>query len=778
MLRFLMKSRKSLGFGWGSRYFRKNFILILLITFTPGLISGVGIYLFGAGKVENELTNLHENQIEERAKNINDQLDVLEMSIAQWAFAPHFRKTLNKVDFVREFTTTREIKKFLGVLQGSQPLIDQVELFVDQETPILFQPNYTTVKDDSVKNFYRDILAKTNSINWVEQGPSDKKGHSSMMLTHNLGFRTNSAYGTLIVTLDQAKLTEIVNTLNPYPEGAAFLLNQNNEILVEENHTNSLSIVSVLKRELDKREKRNETFTFEYEGERYSVSYGTQKRINSEWTYVSAAPMSFITAPIIFISKLIIAISATGLFIAFIMAWFASKRIYRPVAQLLHLIDKEDEVLEWRRQKGKDEFSIIEQQIQALAKDSRILQEQLSAQIPQLLKRFLSQLIQGYLFNHSENQLRGSLQNYGWNVDGHFFMMMDVRVTGNVELDESSQHNDERLIAMAVTNVLEEAAGERFAQYNLMDFHDLSVGMLIAYPSHEDVRQDVFEFIDQITEMINTTFNKQVTVTISKPTDSIKQIPHIFEEVKQGAGYRTYKSHNQVIDLAALKKEDAVHQIFYPFDIEKEIIQAIRMGQLEEAERLLFEFLHKLSEKGINEINIQPGIVLLFSSIQHEIIHSGIHPYELFKGRNMFEELSQIQEPKMIVRWFKTKIIVPFIEMLEERSDSELKQIVDQVIKDIHMNYMKDLSLESYADQVGTNPYTFSRYFKKAIGTNFIDYITQLRIDKAKDLLLNTDMKINDISESVGYRPGYFNRIFKKQVGIPPSQYRKSRAAL
>jgi AraC-like DNA-binding protein len=778
LLRFLRKSRKSLGFGWKSRYFRKSFILILLITFIPGLISGVGIYLFGAGKVENELTSLHESQIKERAKNINDQLDVLELSIAQWAFAPHFRKTLNEVDFIREFTTTREIKKFLGVLQGSHPLINQVELFVDKETPILFRPNYTTVKEDSVKNFYRDILSKKNSINWVEQDPSQKKDNSSMMLTHNLGFRTNSAYGTLIVTLDQSKLAEIVNTLNPYPQGAAFLVNQNNQILVEVNHTSSPKIVSVLKKELDKRKKGNETFTFEFEGEKYSVSYGTQKRINSEWTYVSAAPMSFITSPIIFISKLIMAISGTGLFIAFIMAWFASKRIYRPVAKLLHLIDNEDEVSQWRKQKGKDEFSMIEQQIQALAKDSRILQEQLSAQVPQLLKVFLSQLVQGYLFNHSEEQLRESLQNYGWKVDEHHYLMMDVRVSGIVELDESSQNNDERLIAMAVTNVLEEAAGEMFGQYNLMDYHDLSVGMLIAYPSHEDVRQDVYAFIHEITEVINHTFNKQVTVTVSKPTDSIKQIPQIFEEVKQGAGYRTFQNHNQIIDLAELKKEDAVHQIFYPFDIEKEIIQAIRMGQLEEAERLLFEFLHKLSEKGINEINIQPGISLLFSSIQHEIIHSGIHPYELFKGRNIFEELSQIQEPKMIVRWFKTKIIVPFIEMLEQRSDSELKQIVDQVIKDIHVNYMKDLSLESYADQVGTNPYTFSRYFKKAIGTNFIDYITQLRIDKAKELLLNTDMKINDISESVGYRPGYFNRIFKKQVGIPPSQYRKSRTAL
>ncbi|TDL73615.1 AraC family transcriptional regulator [Rhodococcus qingshengii] len=774
---FLKRSKKSLGFGWGSNYFRKSFILILLITFIPGLITGVGIYLFGVGKVENELQKLHENQIEERANNINDQLDVLEMSIANWAIDPRFRRSLKDVNFIKEFTLARDIKTFLSVLQGSHPLIKKVELYVDAEEPILFRPNYSKIKDEQDKNFYNNILSKEASINWIDSYSSKKKEdvtNPAIMLTHNIGYKT-TAFGTIFITLDQSKITQLVNTLTAYPEGAAFLFNDDNHILVETNHSNSPSIVSVLKEEVDKREKGNGSFTFKFEGERYSVSYGTHKRINSNWTYVSAAPMSFITSPIVFISKLIILISGAGVLLAFVMAWFASQKIYSPVARLVNLFDKVDEVTEGRSQRGKDEFTIIEQQIQELSKDSKLLQEQLSAQIPQLKKSFLLQLIQGYLFSYSENQLRERLKSYGCDVDDHLFIFLDIRVTGLYELDEGILNNDARLIAIAVTNILEEAAQEKFEQYNMMDFHDLSVGMLIVYPSHADIRQDLNDFIEQIMKVINRTLTMQVIATISKATENVKGIPHIFEEVKQGTSYRNYKNHNQVINLQEVNKEDAVNQIFYPFDIEKEIIQAIRMGQIEEIERLIYEFLNELAEKGINEINIQPGIVQLFCTIQHEIIHSGIHPYELFQGKNMFDELSQIQEPKMIVRWFTTKIISPFIQILEGRIDFELKQIVDQVIIDINDHYMLDISLESYADKVGTNPYTLSKYFKKIMGINFIDYITQLRIDKAKELLLKTDMKINDISEQVGYRQSYFNRIFKKQVGVPPSQYRKAR---
>lgn len=91
----------------------------------------------------------------------------------------------------------------------------------------------------------------------------------------------------------------------------------------------------------------------------------------------------------------------------------------------------------------------------------------------------------------------------------------------------------------------------------------------------------------------------------------------------------------------------------------------------------------------------------------------------------------------------------------------------------IHEQYMADISLESCADALGMNSYTLSKAFKQVTGINFIDYVTQIRIEKAKELLVNTNKKIYDVSEEVGYRHNYFNRIFKKQVGMPPGVFRQ-----
>jgi YesN/AraC family two-component response regulator len=71
------------------------------------------------------------------------------------------------------------------------------------------------------------------------------------------------------------------------------------------------------------------------------------------------------------------------------------------------------------------------------------------------------------------------------------------------------------------------------------------------------------------------------------------------------------------------------------------------------------------------------------------------------------------------------------------------------------------------------NPTILSKVFKDITGWNFIDYLTNIRIEKAKDLLMETDMKINCIAEKIGYKHSYFNRLFKKHEGVTPSHFRE-----
>jgi len=120
------------------------------------------------------------------------------------------------------------------------------------------------------------------------------------------------------------------------------------------------------------------------------------------------------------------------------------------------------------------------------------------------------------------------------------------------------------------------------------------------------------------------------------------------------------------------------------------------------------------------------------------------------------------------------------LSVFEEIADSanklqrlRMERHIHKALEYIHENYCQDLTLEEVAAQADLNPAYFSSYFKKYTGSSFINYMTELRIKKAKSLLKEDNKKISEISELTGFNDmRYFAKIFKKYVGVTPSEYR------
>ncbi len=90
-------------------------------------------------------------------------------------------------------------------------------------------------------------------------------------------------------------------------------------------------------------------------------------------------------------------------------------------------------------------------------------------------------------------------------------------------------------------------------------------------------------------------------------------------------------------------------------------------------------------------------------------------------------------------------------------------------------HYSEDISLDDIAAQVNISPQYFSKLIKKTTGFNFIDWLSMLRVKKAKELLTNSNLTVKEVCFMVGYKdPNYFSRIFKKRNGMTPSEYVKT----
>lgn len=108
-----------------------------------------------------------------------------------------------------------------------------------------------------------------------------------------------------------------------------------------------------------------------------------------------------------------------------------------------------------------------------------------------------------------------------------------------------------------------------------------------------------------------------------------------------------------------------------------------------------------------------------------------------------------------------------------QKTDSIVHSQKD-VIKDyIDRNYKKDISAKDVAGILGYSDVYFSKVFKQLFDDNFINYLTKIRIDRAKLLLKDVSFNIKEVGKSVGYADSnYFTKVFKRSIGISPSEYR------
>lgn len=120
-------------------------------------------------------------------------------------------------------------------------------------------------------------------------------------------------------------------------------------------------------------------------------------------------------------------------------------------------------------------------------------------------------------------------------------------------------------------------------------------------------------------------------------------------------------------------------------------------------------------------------------------------------------------------------IVLEYLRQCQTQNDIllESQSYAEQASEMIRQQYAEDISLQSVARQINVNPSYLSRVFKQETGSNFVSFLTEVRMEKAKQLLQNKQMKVYEVADRVGYpNTAYFSKIFKKLMGQTPEEYR------
>lgn len=186
--------------------------------------------------------------------------------------------------------------------------------------------------------------------------------------------------------------------------------------------------------------------------------------------------------------------------------------------------------------------------------------------------------------------------------------------------------------------------------------------------------------------------------------------------------------------------------------------------------------LELISNVRKNEISCKFIILSAYGEFEYakKAIEYGVSDYILkpIDKQNLLNILSRIKTEieKSTSRENEQANMVQRVKSLE-KSD----YIVHRIKKYVEDNYTSNISLDSLAGSLNISKYYLSHLFRKSTGGSFWDYLTEYRIEKAKNLLLYTNDKTYEIAIKVGYEnASYFSTIFKKCVGVTPVEFKNS----
>ncbi|WP_165452155.1 helix-turn-helix domain-containing protein [Paenibacillus thalictri] len=747
---------------------------MLTITCIPTALIGVGSYYIGSSYIEREVHRTHQLQLGKGMERLSETFSQLEMNLTQWTLNPSFDVKLKNLDFVNQYAEIQDMYKSIMSMKVSNPLIDKIYLYLDGPQALITDELARRNMSEQEKRDFRSLIGQTRDMFWLrpESELSLNQGKSKVMLVHNLAAQAIKPYGALLVYLSPERVNVFIGELTTDDFGTSFLLDENKQMIGSADPAaGNASLQNALWKEMQLHNQPDGSFDWTWDGRTYSISYGTIHRLGQPWTFVSATTLSNLTAPVLLISRLMIGISAFSLLLALLLSWFASNKLYRPIQRMVQLAgaNTPDSI------GSGDELELVERRWRHITRESEELQHRLDRAKPMLKEGFLLQFVQGHLQSLSEEETFEQMKSFGWRPEGCGYQLLLIQLRGlSPLLQDRFLPGDEPLITFAAANIAEEVVGQKYEHFGVINFRDLSVGVLIPLSPAGELQhhRDTYQLAQDMLGALHQTLKLQITVSIAKFAPAASEVATAFEQAKQALSYRRVDHDNEILaawELLPIGEEP----VFYPFELEKTIIQTIRVGRMEEAMALIETFYGELQRHTAKEGPVQQGMQQLLGAMLHLVMQTGFHPHKLYDGMNVYELFARLKEPGDILPWFQNKIVAPYISALTEAQDFYMKRLVAQVAETIHQQYMNEISLEYCADLFGTSTVKLSSAFKQIMGVNFIDYLTQVRMDKVKQLLIGTDMKINDISLAVGYQPTYFNRIFKKQEGITASEFRE-----
>ena len=259
-------------------------------------------------------------------------------------------------------------------------------------------------------------------------------------------------------------------------------------------------------------------------------------------------------------------------------------------------------------------------------------------------------------------------------------------------------------------------------------------------------------------------------VGISGYKQGLENLREGYEEARKARkeAFWTEKPSVTYEELAAYEKENAADGGVFSLENYVQIMGTDKYEQALKQIRNVFWNARRSVGHGSLETELQVFLDKLLQTYD-AVLHTGSTELEHMKQLYRYPCISEYENE--FIGWLEQ-----FAANLNHQfEDYKNKQKIQQAVLYIRENYDKDLNMAVVSNHISMNYSLFSYAFKQYTGTNFVNFLKDIRMEKAKELLEKTDLRIVEISQKIGYEnEKHFMKIFKVTCGVSPTEYRRN----
>lgn len=406
-----------------------------------------------------------------------------------------------------------------------------------------------------------------------------------------------------------------------------------------------------------------------------------------------------------------------------------------------------------------------------------LLRENYIRSLPILRENFLNELISRHM---EPETVEGRMREYDLDLLGArkwIAAAIDIEEPETGLQGELAIHREKDLIPISIMQILEEKLGQycRFALFNASGARETGLSVIAAI-DEDNSQTGVISVLGDICRETRRILAVPVTIGIGNNSAQLWRISDSYKEAVNSLGYKAIVGSGSTIYINDMEPVNR-GKLELDGKEEAELIAAVKFGPREKIEEAAGRIMVRMNDAKVHFRQQQVYMLGVANAMIQLLQMYDLDTEAVFNGElkedGALEMLPGLQKKEDFSVWLLNTALYIHQAMNRER-DNTMKQVIKEARQYILEHYQEpELSVEKICSHLHMSPAYFSTMFKKETGKTYVAYLTEVRLDKAVELLNKTDDKTYVIAAKVGYQEqNYFSYVFKKRFGVSPTKFR------